>query len=85
MPVSMMPTCLNSYYVAHLRDDEGFVRSLFDQENDKGTDTTFTWNPKKIDDTVYVSVENYLSKIVSPGCLSGSLNAVVSLKVVHNS
>lgn len=45
MPVSLMPTCFDSYYIGHLRDGSGFVRSWFDQEKASETATTFTWTP----------------------------------------
>jgi len=32
MPVSLMPTCFSNYYIGHLRDGQGFVRTWYDQD-----------------------------------------------------
>ena len=66
MPISQLTTCFAYFYIGHLRDNQGFVRTWFDQENaaDKTT-YTYTWSPNKIVDTVYISVENYPLNLVS--------------------
>lgn len=86
MPVSLIPTCFGNYYIGHLRDGQGFVRSWFDQESASAAATTFTWTPNTINDTVYVSVENYPLNLVPSACLSaGNAAALVNLEVSHNS
>lgn len=84
MPVSLMPTCFSKYYIGHLRDGQGFVRTWYDQDKATETATTYTWNPAVINDTVYFSVENYPLGVVSPACLTGGKSAaLVNLEVTH--
>jgi len=85
LPVSLMPTCFGDYLIGHLRDGEGFVRTWFDQEKASETTSTFTWTPNQINDTVYVSVENYPLNLVPAPCLSNNFDALVKLEVNHNS
>ena len=90
MPVSQLTTCFAYFYIGHLRDNQGFVRTWFDQENaaDKTT-YTYTWSPNKIVDTVYISVENYPLNLVSSACLKPAGTdlgyAYVWFAVSHNS
>ena len=86
LPVSLIPTCFGNYYIGHLRDGQGFTRSWFDQEAATASATTFTWTPNTINDTVYISVENYPLNLVPSACLTGgSAAALVNLEITHNS
>ena len=89
MPVSELKACFGYFFIGHLRDEQGYVRNWFDQENavDKAP-YTYTWSTDRILDTIYISVENYPLNLIPSACLRPHGTdlgvAYVSLSVVHN-
>ena len=77
--------CFEGYFIGHIRDSEGYVRTWYDNDKDDGTQKTFTFSPGSVNDTVYISVENYGLGVVPEKCLSNGYGALVTLKVVHKS
>jgi len=42
-----------------MRDSEGFGRTFIDKEKDDGSTSTYKYNPKLVNNDIYVMVENY--------------------------
>lgn len=89
MPVSQLKTCFGYFFIGHLRDEQGYVRNWFDQENATNKASyTYTWSTNRILDTIYISVENYPLNLVSSACLQPASTdlgvAYVWFSVVHN-
>ena len=78
--------CFADYLIAHARDSSGYVRTWYDNDNDDdyGTAKTFTFSPGQINDTVYISVENYPFGVVPTSCFWPK-GSTVTLLVRQNS
>jgi hypothetical protein len=66
-----------------LRDSEGYVKTWYDKDNDNGYTKTYKFAPKKVNGTIYVTVENYPYLVVHGACLTSRSTAFVSLVVQH--
>jgi hypothetical protein len=52
--------CFQQYQIAHVRDQEGFVETWYDLENDvTGTEKTYSFEVSGSDSDIYISSETY--------------------------
>ena len=71
-----------------MRDSEGYVKTWYDSDNDDGKAKIFKFAPKKVNGTIYVTVENYPYGVVPERCGNNNYAyanlAVWNNKYVHN-
>lgn len=51
--------CFQTYQVAHVRDNEGFVETWYDLEDDDGIEKSYSFNVSLSDSDIYISSETY--------------------------
>ena len=61
------------------------MRTWYDNDSDDGVKKSFYFTPGYINDTVYISVENYPYQVVPDACHSNGYGPIVNLEVRHNS
>lgn len=70
MPVADLPTCFESYQIAHLRESEGYIDTWYDKEDDTDLTTEgyfFRLDPD-VDSDIYVFAETYAHNIIPIQC-----------------
>ena len=60
------------------------MRTWYDNDKDDGVKKSYYFTPGYINDTVYISVENYPYQVVPNTCLNNTFAAIVKLEVRHN-
>ena len=51
--------CFYDYQIGHLRQNEGYVDTWYDQENDNGSEKAYKFQPPYRRGDLYISVESY--------------------------
>lgn len=75
MPYWLMAAgeCLNSIQIAHMRDDDGYQSTWYDQEDVESDSITFTYyiEPTSNEHDIYISAESYFYQVVPLECIQG--------------
>merc|ERR1719498_1291578 len=66
--------CFDMYDIGHLRDDEGFVETWYDEIGDDESTNYYYFTPDTFDSDIYFTAESYSYNIVPLTCTTGTIS-----------